>query len=95
MSLYNKYLVEIDERKKIGLDPKPIDDANLLQEIIDQIKDPYHNHRADSLKFLIYNVLPGTTPAAKVKSSFLKEIILRKNKIDEYQLLLLLSFYLI
>jgi len=83
MSLYNKYLVEIDERKKIGLDPKPIDDANLLQEIIDQIKDPYHNHRADSLNFLIYNVLPGTTPAAKVKSSFLKEIILKKNKIDE------------
>jgi aconitate hydratase 2/2-methylisocitrate dehydratase len=77
MSLYSEYLNEIVTRKKdLGLNPKPIDSAELLSEIIAQIKVPGHQHRADSLKFFIYNVLPGTTAAARVKAQFLKEIIL-------------------
>ena len=38
MSLYLAYLEEIEERKNKNLDPKPIDSADLLREIITQIK---------------------------------------------------------
>ncbi|HEX7757451.1 MAG TPA: bifunctional aconitate hydratase 2/2-methylisocitrate dehydratase [Niabella sp.] len=76
MNSYNDYIKEIEERKEQGLHPKPIDDAELLSDIIAQIKDLDHPHREDSLKFFIYNTLPGTTPAAGVKAKFLKEIIL-------------------
>ncbi|MDN3205347.1 bifunctional aconitate hydratase 2/2-methylisocitrate dehydratase [Algoriphagus sediminis] len=83
MSRYQEYLQEIEERKSQGLHPKPIDDAELLKEIIIQIKDINNAHRDDSLNFLIYNVLPGTTPAAGVKAEFLKDIILGNVKLDE------------
>ncbi|WP_276485134.1 bifunctional aconitate hydratase 2/2-methylisocitrate dehydratase [Paraflavitalea pollutisoli] len=75
MSLYNEYLKEIEERRVQDLHPKPIDGAELLSEIIAQIKDVKHIDRKESLHFFIYNVLPGTTPAAGVKATFLKEII--------------------
>jgi len=77
MSLYLEYIKEIESRKKdLGLAPKPIDSAELLAEIIEQIKDTENEYRADSLNFFIYNTLPGTTSAASVKTKFLKEIIL-------------------
>ena len=76
MSRYNNYLQEINERKNIGLNPKPIDDDLLLNEIISNIKDKNNINRSESIHFFIYNILPGTTKAAKVKSKFLKEIIL-------------------
>ncbi|MEO0485651.1 MAG: bifunctional aconitate hydratase 2/2-methylisocitrate dehydratase [Pseudomonadota bacterium] len=75
MSLYQAYLDEIETRKTQGLHPKPIDAADLTLEIIEQIKDKGHEHRAASLDFFIYNTLPGTTPAGRVKADFLKEII--------------------
>ena len=37
MSLYESYLEEIEERKGMGLNPKPIDDESLANEIISQI----------------------------------------------------------
>ena len=84
MSQYNDYLKQIVEREADGLHPLPIDGAELLSEIIDcQIKDENHEHRADSLDFFIYNVLPGTTSAAGVKAKFLKEIILGEVSIKE------------
>lgn len=83
MSRYSEYLEEIEERKGQGLHPKPIDDAELLSEVITQIKDLDNEHRADSLNFFIYNVLPGTTSAAGVKAKFLKEIILGKSIVEE------------
>ncbi|MCV6622031.1 MAG: bifunctional aconitate hydratase 2/2-methylisocitrate dehydratase [Cellvibrionaceae bacterium] len=84
MNLYAEYLQEIELRdKELGLHPKPIDSADLLSEIIEQIKDQNHAHRADSLKFFIYNTLPGTTPAAGVKAEFLKDIVLGNEKLDE------------
>ena len=64
MSLYINYLNEIETRKNEGLNPKPIEDGALVKEIIAQIKDVGNEHRADSLKFFIYNTLPGTTSAA-------------------------------
>ncbi|MEM7003524.1 MAG: bifunctional aconitate hydratase 2/2-methylisocitrate dehydratase [Pseudomonadota bacterium] len=76
MSLYADYLEEIETRKGEGLSPKPIEDAALVEELVAQIKDTAHPHRADSLNFFIYNTLPGTTSAAGAKSKFLKEIIL-------------------
>ena len=83
MSLYSEYLDEIKERKSLNLDPKPIDSAELLVEILNQIKDPDHIYRKDSLNFFIYNVLPGTTSAAVIKANFLKEIILGKYIFEE------------
>ena len=83
MSRYKIYLQEIDERRDKGLQPKPIDAEELLNEIIDQIKDKNHEHRLSSINFFIYNVLPGTTTAAKVKAKFLKEIILGEHLIKE------------
>ena len=38
MSLYTNYISEIENRKKEGLKPKPIEDGTLLKEIISQIK---------------------------------------------------------
>ena len=54
---YTNYLAEIKERKKLGLNPKPIDEAELLSEIISQIKDINNLHRKDSLKLFIYNTI--------------------------------------
>lgn len=83
MSLYAKYLEEIETRKEQGLNPKPIDDGALVAEIIEQIKDSDNEHRSDSLNFFIYNTLPGTTSAAGVKAQFLKEIALGEIELDE------------
>ncbi len=83
MNLYNEYIKEIEERKGQGLHPKPIDSADLLNEIIAQIKDTNNTNREDCLKFFIYNTLPGTTPAAGAKAKFLKEIILGQEAVAE------------
>ncbi|WP_336690621.1 MULTISPECIES: bifunctional aconitate hydratase 2/2-methylisocitrate dehydratase [unclassified Chryseobacterium] len=83
MNIYQDYIQEIEERKTQGLHPKPIDSAELLSEIIAQIKDTANEYRADSLKFFIYNTLPGTTSAAGVKAKFLKEIILGESVVEE------------
>jgi len=83
MNLYKEYIKEIEERKGQGLHPKPIDSADLLNEIIVQIKDANNANRPDCLKFFIYNTLPGTTPAAGAKAKFLKEIILGQEVITE------------
>jgi len=85
MSLYTNYLSEIENRKKEGLKPKPIEDGTLLKEIISQIKDENNTHRTDSLNFLIYNTIPGTTTAALVKSKFLKEIITKQIVVKEIE----------
>lgn len=83
MNIYQDYLQEIEERKNQGLNPKPIDGAELLSEIIAQIKDVDNAYREDSLKFFIYNTLPGTTSAAGEKAKFLKEIILGQSIVAE------------
>ena len=83
MNTYKDYIQEIEERKVQGLSPKPIDDGDLLAEIIEQIKDLENEFRSDSLNFLIYNTLPGTTSAASVKAAFLKEIILGDSVVEE------------
>ena len=83
MSIYNDYIQEIEERKGQGLHPKPIDGAELLSEIIEQIKDLNNPYRKDSIQFFVYNTLPGTTPAAGVKAKFLKEIILGQSFVEE------------
>ncbi|WP_411353064.1 bifunctional aconitate hydratase 2/2-methylisocitrate dehydratase (plasmid) [Leisingera aquaemixtae] len=83
MSLYTDYLNEIETRKEQGLNPKPIDDGALVEELIAQIRDTGNAHRDDSLNYLIYNTLPGTTSAAGVKAKFLKEIILGQAEVPE------------
>jgi len=83
MKTYSDYIQEIEERKSQGLHPKPIDGAELLGEIIAQIKDVNNVNREDSLKFFIYNTIPGTTSAAGEKANFLKEIILGESVVNE------------
>ncbi|MEP5253691.1 MAG: bifunctional aconitate hydratase 2/2-methylisocitrate dehydratase [Winogradskyella arenosi] len=83
MNIYKDYLKQIEERKEQGLHPQPIDGADLLSQIITQIKDVDHEDREASLDFFIYNVLPGTTSAAGVKAKFLKEIILGEAVVKE------------
>ena len=83
MSFYTAYLEEIGKRKDEGLNPKPIEDGALVAELIEQIRDSQHQHRNDSLEFFIYNTLPGTTSAARVKAEFLKEIILGSCIVEE------------
>jgi aconitate hydratase 2/2-methylisocitrate dehydratase len=83
MSIYKEYLKQIEERKDLGLHPQPIDGAELLRKIIDQIKDVDNEYREDSVHFFIYNVLPGTTSAAGVKAEFLKKIILGEALVKE------------
>ena len=83
MSIYQDYIQEIKDRKEVGLNPKPIDGADLLSEVISQIKDVNNPDRKDSLNFFIYNVLPGTTSAAGVKAIFLKEIVLGETEVEE------------
>ena len=83
MSLYKAYLNEIKDRKKNGLSAKPIDSGDLTKEIVFQIKDKKNPERNNSVNFLIYNTLPGTTPSAKVKADFLKEIIIGEVILEE------------
>jgi aconitate hydratase 2/2-methylisocitrate dehydratase len=83
MSLYTDYSNEIEARKSQGLNPKPIEDGALLSEVISQIKDVNHEHREESVKFFIYNTIPGTTSAANEKAKFLKEIILGQAVVEE------------
>ena len=83
MEYYKKYLKEIAERKIQGLHPKPIESSELLREIIQQIKDTESKHREESLHFFIYNVVPGTTDAAKIKAGFLKSIIRNEISVKE------------
>jgi aconitate hydratase 2/2-methylisocitrate dehydratase len=83
MNTYKKYIKEIQERKNQGLNPKPIDDGELLSEIIKQIKEVDHIDRSDSINFFLYNVIPGTTSAALVKAKFLKDIILDNHCLKE------------
>ncbi|MCH2250791.1 MAG: bifunctional aconitate hydratase 2/2-methylisocitrate dehydratase [Cognatishimia sp.] len=83
MSLYTDYLEEIETRKTQGLSPKPIDQADLVDELIAQIKDTGNEHREDSLNFFVYNTLPGTTSAAGAKAGFLKDIILGQAEVAE------------
>jgi len=83
MSLYESYLEEIEERKGMGLNPKPIDNESLANEVISQIKDNDNKYREESLNYFIYNMLPGTTGAANAKAHFLKEIVTEEFSIDE------------
>ena len=83
MSFFKRYIEEIEKRAKEGLKPKPIDDGNLIKEIIDNIKDENNTYRKQSLKFFIFNTLPGTTSAANYKAKFLKDIITKKETIKE------------
>tara|TARA_B100001287_G_scaffold62658_1_gene50821 strand:- start:334 stop:3114 length:2781 start_codon:yes stop_codon:yes gene_type:complete len=83
MDLFQEYLNEIVIRKQNGLHPKPINQSNLTIQIINQILEKNNKYRKESLNFLVYNILPGTTPAAEVKAKFLEKIILEEYQIPE------------
>ena len=81
MSFFKENIKEIENRKEEGLKPKPIDGAELIKEIIDNIKN--NKDKNISLDFFIYNTLPGTTSVSKYKAKFLKDIINKKEIIEE------------
>ena len=83
MSVYSDYLDEIEKRRQQGLNPKPIEDAALIKEIISHIEDEGSTQHKACLEFFIYNTIPGTTSAAGEKASFLKKIILGNSKVRE------------
>lgn len=83
MSAYTDYLNDILTRQTQGLNPKPIEDSALVDELIANIKDPANPQRADSLKYLIYNTIPGTTSAAGAKAKFLQRVILGDEVVAE------------
>ena len=83
MKKYEDYIIEIKDRQDLKLQPKPIEEAELLSEIILQIKDLNNKYRDESINFFIYNVTPGTTSAASIKAKFLKEIILCETNLKE------------
>ena len=83
MNLYAAYLDEIESRKKQNLKPKPIDNGPMVEQLIKQILDKENQYRDESINFFIYNIIPGTTSAAKVKAKFLKEIVLAEVIVDE------------
>ena len=83
MSVYSDYLDEIETRRQQGLNPKPIEDAALIKEIISHIEDEGSTQHKACLEFFIYNTIPGTTSAAGEKASFLKKIILGNAKVRE------------
>ena len=83
MNLYAAYLDEIESRKKQNLKPKPIYNGPMVEQLIKQILDKENQYRDESINFFTYNIIPGTTSAAKVKAKFLKEIILAEVIVDE------------
>ena len=83
MNLYAAYLDEIESRKKQNLKPKPIDNGPMVEQLIKQILDKENQYRDKSINFFTYNIIPGTTSAARVKAKFLKEIILAEVIVDE------------
>ena len=83
MNLYAAYLDQIESRKKQNLKPKPIDNGPMVEQLIKQILDKENQYRDQSINFFTYNIIPGTTSAAKVKAKFLKEIVLSEVIVDE------------
>ncbi len=83
MNLLETYFEEIEDRESQGLSAKPIENAELVTELIEEIKTSNSVNRKKALNLLIYNVLPGTTSAAHKKALFLREIIFKGNIIKE------------
>ena len=81
MNLYNEYIKEIEERKGQGLHPKPIDSADLLNEIIAQIKDTNNANREDCLKFL--SIIHCQNNSRRCKSKIFKRTILGQEAVAE------------
>ena len=48
-NIYQENINEIEERKQQGLHPQPIDSAELLDEIINQIKDINNTERENCI----------------------------------------------
>ena len=83
MSLYTDYLEQIEARRAQGLNPKPVEDAALVEEFIGLITEEGSEQRSQALDFFIYNTLPGTTSAAGVKAGFLGRIVRGEVVVDE------------
>ena len=56
MDYYKKYTQEIKERNLQGLSPKPIENKELIDEIILQITDHNNKYRTEAIDFFIYKL---------------------------------------
>ena len=83
MKLIETYFKEIEDRKLLGLSAKPIENGELVKELIKEIKSLNSVIRRKALDLVIYNVLPGTTSAAHEKAMFLQDVIYKKSIVKE------------
>ena len=87
-------IFEIENRKAQGLQPKPIDRGELLAEIIAQIKDTAHPHRAD--RSIISFIIPARHHQRRWRqSTVLKRLLKAILRLGKSLLNLRLSCYLI
>ena len=75
MNTYNDYLKEIEARKLQGLHPKPIDGAELLSEIIAQIKDVNNENKYEINSENAYYNLNTESVSFEAKDKRVKSII--------------------
>ena len=84
MTTYQDYIKEIEERKQAGLHPKPIDESELLSEIITQIKDTNNEQIIKVLSFILSKLDTLEVEQSKHKEMFYK---VRKNLTDANDLI--------
>jgi aconitate hydratase 2/2-methylisocitrate dehydratase len=68
------YLKHVDERKELGVPPKPLDPEQ-TRELVKLLQKPPKGNEELLLDLLSNRVSPGVDPAAGVKAAFLAEIV--------------------
>jgi aconitate hydratase 2/2-methylisocitrate dehydratase len=73
------YLSHVEERKALGVPPKPLD-AEQTKELVKLLQKPPKGKEEFLLDLIQNRVSPGVDPAAEVKAAFLAEIVKGKAK---------------
>ena len=68
------YLNHVEERKALGVPPKPLDPEQ-TRELVKLLQKPPKGKEEFLLDLLTNRVSPGVDPAAEVKGGFLAEIV--------------------
>ena len=68
------YLNHVDERKALGVPPRPLDPEQ-TRELVKLLQKPPKGNEQFVLDLLANRVSPGVDPAAEVKAAFLAEIV--------------------
>jgi aconitate hydratase 2/2-methylisocitrate dehydratase len=71
------YRKHLEERKKLGIDPKPLD-KNQVKKLLGLIKNPPEGEEDFIIHLIEQRVSPGVDPAAEVKASVLYDLAVKK-----------------